>query len=97
MKIKVYGVHIAQENSLESVMNDEFVELVKSCGASLVSNGKDPVRYLASFILPTKSEQKVFVKKLIERGIKAEADSEPVRVNKAYLEKYLGATWASEQ
>lgn len=96
MQIKVYGVHITQENSLESLMNDEFLELTKSCGAAFVSNSKDPVRYLASFILPTKNKQEVFIKKLSEQGIKAKTDSEPVRVDKAYLEMYLGANWASE-
>lgn len=93
MEIKVYGVHIRQENSMGELMTKEFVRFTESHGAAFVMNGKNPVRYLASFILPTRKKQKAFADALAKRGIKADADKTPSFVDKAYLEKYLGNQW----
>lgn len=93
MEVKVYGVHIKQDNSMEALMNEEFVKFAKSYGAAFVMNGKNPVKYLASFILPTREKQKAFTDALKKCGIKATADKEPAFVDKAYAEKYLGGGW----
>ena len=93
MEVKVYGVHIRQDNSMEALMNEEFVRFAKSYGAAFVMNGKNPVKYLASFILPTKGKQEAFADALKKRGIKADADKKPAFVDKAYAEKYLGGGW----
>lgn len=92
-EIKVYSVHISQKNSIKTLMSKDFMMLTESCGAVLVANGKDPLRYLASFILPTKEKQSAFADELKKRKIKADADRSPAYVDKAYLEKYVGSEW----
>ena len=92
-EIKVYGVHISQKNDLKVLMSKDFMKLTESYGAVLVQNGKDPVKYLASFILPTKEKQLAFIAELKKWKIKADADSSPSYVEKAYLEKYVGSEW----
>jgi len=93
MEVKVYGVHIKQENSLKDIMNEEFVKFTEEHKAVLVLNGKNPVRYLASFILPTREKQRLFADELAKRGIKADSDATPSYVERGYFEKYLKGKW----
>lgn len=93
MQVKVYGVHISQENSMGAIMNKDFTRFAKDFGAVFVLNGKNPIKYLASFILPTKEKQMAFADALEKRGIKADADKEPCFVDKDYAKKYLGSNW----
>ncbi len=93
MQVKVYGVHISQENSMGAIMNKDFTKFAKDFGAVFVLNGKNPIKYLASFILLTKEKQMAFADALEKRGIKADADKDPAFVDKAYAEKYLGRKW----
>ena len=97
MKIKVYSIHISQENSVQTIMDREFARFTESHGAALVLNGKNPVKYYASFILPTREKQEAFADALKKRGVKFDADKEPAFVDKAYAEKYLGSDWFSAE
>ena len=92
MERKVYGVHISQRNNIESVINEEFIKLAKSYEAVFVMETKDPVRYLGSFILPTRKEQRAFMEALSKRGIKAYADRISSRADNAVLE-HFGVKW----
>lgn len=92
-EIKVYGVHVTQENRMGAVMNQDFVDMAKKHGAVLVMDCKDPVRYLASFVCPTREKQKAFHEELTKMGIKAHADSSPSFMPEDYLGKYVGKDW----
>ena len=91
-EIKVYGVHISQKNSMKTLMSKDFMMLTESCGAVLMQNGKDPVRYLASFILPTKEKQSAFAAELKKRKIKADADKSPPTWRRRTLKNMSGAS-----
>lgn len=93
MEVKVYGVHVTQENKMSDVMNDRFVQMVKKHGAAFVMDCKDPVRYLASFVLPTRKKQAEFWAELKAMGINAETDSSPSFMPEEYLGKYIGKDW----
>lgn len=93
MEIKVYGVHVTQKNRVSDVMNDGFLEITKRHGAAFVMDCKDPVRYLASFVLPTREKQKAFYTELARNGIDAEADTEPSFMPESYIGRYVGRDW----
>ncbi len=92
MEVKVYGVHIRQGNNIKSVISEEFIKLIESYEAVLVLDTKDPVRNLASFILPSRTDQEAFMKALSKRGIKMCADKFPGYADKALLERF-GGKW----
>lgn len=93
MQIKVYSIHISQKNGTQAIMSREFARFTESHGAALVLNGKNPTKYLASFILPSREKQEAFAEALNKRGVKFDADKEPAFADKAYAEKYLGSDW----
>lgn len=41
MEVKVYGVHVTQENKMSDVMNDRFVQMMKKHGAVFVIDCKN--------------------------------------------------------
>lgn len=77
----VYGVHITQENSLKKVMTKELVEEVKRCGGALVKESKDPVKYLSSFVFPTRAKQARFAMAMNEMGVKIDVEKAPATVD----------------
>lgn len=96
MDIKVYGVHVTQENTLGDVMNQEFIQTVKRHGAIFVRQCKDPVRYLASFVLPTREKQRAFSADLKKMGIKAHDDALPATMPESYIGQYVDKDWLAE-
>lgn len=82
---EVYAVHIRQENPMFSIMNINFIRLVAECEAVIVAYSKEPVRYLASFVLPDRERQKMFTKELQKKNITYDADKEPSFVKYEYI------------
>ena len=82
---EVYAVHIRQENPMSKIMNENFVSFTKKCGAVFVVRCKDPVRYLASYVLPDRKRQENFAKELQKQNIAYDADEVSSFVDCGYI------------
>lgn len=83
--VKLYVMHITQNNKMEDLMKYEVIEIIKKYAIGMAQNCKDPIKYIATVLFNDAEKRAECCLEFKKIGIDIQPDKEFAYVDEKYL------------